>query len=268
MRTIYGCWVAGTIVGVLPLVSWNSPKLKENEWEWEICMFVQVVNHNFIKFIYVTTIIVPSIFIATAFIHIYFVSLKQIKNQIPEKSTTESNNAMQELFNSARKQDIKSTKILGLMVIIFMISWIPINTFNIIIIIKPHLKPPIILNNLFITISHLNSVINPVLYIYQFNNFKDALKSVLNSSKESQKKNNRDNIAHIYNSSNPIYMLKDKNMIQMLSLKVFESKSNSPDSSIASNLSTYISTHLENDEDKSVHQNNVESAKNNNEIKS
>ena len=67
------CWVAGAIVGFLPLFGWHNGS-SDNEG----CMFVEVMDYDYLVFLYFATIITPAIIMAAFYLHIYTVVIKQV----------------------------------------------------------------------------------------------------------------------------------------------------------------------------------------------
>ena len=68
------CWIAGTLVGFLPLLGWNAGK-KSNEK----CIFTEVMDYDYLVFLYFATIIFPALLIAAFYTHIYRVVVKQVR---------------------------------------------------------------------------------------------------------------------------------------------------------------------------------------------
>lgn len=68
------CWVAGSIVGFLPLFGWHAGVSENQE-----CLFVKVMDYNYLVFLYFATIITPAIILAAFYAHIYRVIVKQVK---------------------------------------------------------------------------------------------------------------------------------------------------------------------------------------------
>lgn len=71
------CWVAGTIVGFLPLFGWHVKP--ENEAEMS-CHFVKVMDYNYLVFLYFATIITPALLMLAFYTHIYRVIVKQVSS--------------------------------------------------------------------------------------------------------------------------------------------------------------------------------------------
>lgn len=67
------CWVAGTIVGFLPLFGWHA-----NVGHNQECLFVEVMDYDYLVFLYFATIITPALLMLAFYTHIYRVIIKQV----------------------------------------------------------------------------------------------------------------------------------------------------------------------------------------------
>lgn len=66
----------GLLIGFMPLMGWRAakgPKL-------DSCEFSLVMDYNYLVFLYLATIILPALFMATSYAHIYTVVIKQVSN--------------------------------------------------------------------------------------------------------------------------------------------------------------------------------------------
>ncbi|SPP89946.1 uncharacterized protein LOC117591455 isoform X2 [Drosophila guanche] len=187
------CWVAGTIVGFLPLFGWHADVAHNQE-----CLFVEVMDYDYLVFLYFATIITPALLMLAFYTHIYRVIIKQVRqivtmNPSSELSRRSSTAPMQvmpgrggahagtmlRVLGAARKRDVKATQNLSIIVLFFMICWIPLYTINCIKAFCPdcYVHPKLTL--FCIILSHLNSAVNPVLYAYHLKDFRAALKNLL-----------------------------------------------------------------------------------------
>ncbi|XP_041447572.1 melanopsin-B isoform X2 [Drosophila obscura] len=186
------CWVAGTIVGFLPLFGWHADVAHNQE-----CLFVEVMDYDYLVFLYFATIITPALLMLAFYTHIYRVIIKQVRqivtmNPASDLSRRSSTAPMQvmpgrgghagtmlRVLGAARKRDVKATQNLSIIVLFFMICWIPLYTINCIKAFCPdcYVHPKLTL--FCIILSHLNSAVNPVLYAYHLKDFRAALKNLL-----------------------------------------------------------------------------------------
>lgn len=86
---------------------------------------------------------------------------------------------MLRMLGDAQKRDIKATKILSIIVIFFIICWIPLYTINCIEAFCNDCQINDTLTSFCIILSHLNSAVNPFLYAYHLRDFRMSLKSYL-----------------------------------------------------------------------------------------
>lgn len=70
------CWIAGTLVGFLPLLGWNAGETNEHR-----CIFTKVMHYDYLVFLYFATIIFPALLIAAFYAHIYRVIVKQVSRK-------------------------------------------------------------------------------------------------------------------------------------------------------------------------------------------
>ncbi|XP_062124231.1 uncharacterized protein LOC133837473 isoform X1 [Drosophila sulfurigaster albostrigata] len=187
------CWVAGTIVGFLPLFGWHADVQHDQE-----CLFVEVMDYNYLVFLYFATIITPALLMLAFYTHIYRVIIRQVRqivtmNPASDLSRRSSTAQMQvttpgraghtgtmlRVLGAARKRDVKATQNLSIIVLFFMICWIPLYTINCIKAFCPdcYVHPKLTL--FCIILSHLNSAVNPVLYAYHLKDFRLALKNLM-----------------------------------------------------------------------------------------
>uniref|UniRef100_A0A1B0DPD3 G-protein coupled receptors family 1 profile domain-containing protein n=1 Tax=Phlebotomus papatasi TaxID=29031 RepID=A0A1B0DPD3_PHLPP len=150
------------------------------------------------------TIITPAIILVGFYAHIYRVILKQIRQIVTmnpggvssrrsssRKSTssstptlrtanhTSSGGTMLRVLGAAQKREVKATQNLSIIVLFFMICWIPLYTVNCIKAFCQDCNVPPMMTFIFIILSHLNSAVNPILYAYHLRDFRAALKSLL-----------------------------------------------------------------------------------------
>lgn len=67
------CWLCGMIIGFLPLFGWH-----EAYEEDFFCLFVEVMDYDYLVFLYITTIITPSILLIGFYVRIYQVIIRQV----------------------------------------------------------------------------------------------------------------------------------------------------------------------------------------------
>ncbi|KAF2898504.1 hypothetical protein ILUMI_07675 [Ignelater luminosus] len=151
------------------------------------CYFLKVMDPHYLVFLYFVTIITPALLLAAFYAHIYRVVLKQLRQIVtmnPENGTSTTGRThggtMLRMLGAQQKREVKATQNLSIIVLFFMICWIPLYTINFIL---AFCKDCFQVNSTFmlfcVILSHLNSAGNPLLYAYHLRDFRAALKCFL-----------------------------------------------------------------------------------------
>ncbi|XP_070157254.1 LOW QUALITY PROTEIN: adenosine receptor A2b [Polyergus mexicanus] len=182
------CWIAGTLVGFLPLFGWNAGETNDHR-----CIFTKVMDYDYLVFLYFATIIFPALLIAAFYAHIYRVIVKQLQQIVTVDSSGggtfrrlgglrlggshQTTGTMLRVLGAARKREVKATQNLSRIVLFFIVCWFPLYTINCVKAFCPKCEVNDLLMNFCIILSHINSVGNPLLYAYHLKDFRIALKN-------------------------------------------------------------------------------------------
>lgn len=85
---------------------------------------------------------------------------------------------MLRVLGAAQKREVKATQNLSIIVLFFIICWMPLYTINCVNAFFPD-SIGVVATDCCIILSHLNSAINPLLYAYHLRDFRAALKSLI-----------------------------------------------------------------------------------------
>ncbi|XP_076306454.1 adenosine receptor A2b-like [Tachypleus tridentatus] len=194
---ILGCWLSGNCIGFSPLFGWNSGSLSSGR-----CFFTNVMNYDFLVFLYFATIVYPTLLMAFFYAKIYIVVLRQVR-QISALEQAPSTYVVSSSFNrdilssttvplqqasSHSKRDISKAKKLSIIVLFFVICWLPLYTINCIQAFCHTCVPPSWLLDCFIVLSHANSAVNPFLYAYHMREFREVANRLICCLRRSQSK--------------------------------------------------------------------------------
>lgn len=72
---VFACWLAGFMLGFLPLLGWHDSKAASSG----ACLFLPVMKYSFLVFLYFATIVYPALLIAFFYVRIYSVVRKQLR---------------------------------------------------------------------------------------------------------------------------------------------------------------------------------------------
>ncbi|XP_026811509.1 adenosine receptor A2b-like [Rhopalosiphum maidis] len=181
------CWIMGLLIGFLPLMGWRAAKGPS----LDACEFSLVMDYSYLVFLYFATIILPALFMATSYAHIYTVVIKQIKQMTLLNGGQRGGNSPTKLrvLGAARKSEVKATQNLSIIVAFFAVCWMPLYTINCVQAFCDDCPVPASLMHGCIVLSHLNSAGNPLLYAYHLKDFRNAFKSLLLCKKSSRHRN-------------------------------------------------------------------------------
>ncbi|KAL6264829.1 hypothetical protein P5V15_004924 [Pogonomyrmex californicus] len=189
------CWIAGILVGFLPLFGWNTGQINDHR-----CIFTNVMDYNYLVFLYFATIIFPALLIAAFYAHIYRVIVKQLQQIVTMDPSdggggggtvrrlgvlrlggrgggNHHGGTMLRVLGAARKREVKATQNLSRIVLFFIVCWFPLYTINCVMAFCPGCEVDDFLMKFCIILSHINSVGNPLLYAYHLKDFRIALKN-------------------------------------------------------------------------------------------
>lgn len=171
------CWIMGLLIGFLPLMGWRAAKGPT----LDACEFSSVMDYNYLVFLYLATIILPALFMATSYAHIYTVVIKQIKQMTLLNGGQRGGNSPTKLrvLGAARKSEVKATQNLSIIVAFFAVCWMPLYTINCVQAFCDECPVPAYFMHGCIVLSHLNSAGNPLLYAYHLKDFRNAFRSLL-----------------------------------------------------------------------------------------
>lgn len=201
--TIVGCYVLGAVVGFLPLFGWNNV----SETPEGRCFFIPAMDYDFLVFIFFVTIAFPVLLMGFFYGSIYFVVKKQLRqishlgqlsgnisqttSQVniynvdsPSHHVQHTNHLHQShdsIVHPARihKREVKKAKNLFVIVLFFVICWVPLYLVNCIKAFCSVCDVPVWLMDCFIILSHANSAVNPFLYAYHLKDFREAIKKYI-----------------------------------------------------------------------------------------
>lgn len=92
---------------------------------------------------------------------------------------TQTTGTMLRVLGAAQKREVKATQNLSIIVLFFMICWIPLYTINCIKAFCSSCEIDLRITLSCIVLSHFNSAINPLLYAYHLRDFRLALKNFI-----------------------------------------------------------------------------------------
>lgn len=161
------CWLLSVLVGLVPLMGWNQHTGGSSYIE---CHFLAVMRKDYVVyFSFFTWILLPSIIMCTLYakiFHIMRTKLSQNSARLPDGGT---------VYPKA----YKTAKYMALLLFLFAVSWLPLGILNCVLHFCPSCTIPRSLVYLSILLSHANSAMNPAVYAFKIEKFKETCTFIL-----------------------------------------------------------------------------------------
>nr|XP_021123960.3 adenosine receptor A3 [Anas platyrhynchos]XP_038024136.1 adenosine receptor A3 [Anas platyrhynchos] len=161
------CWLLSVLVGLVPLMGWNQHMGGSSYIE---CHFLAVMRKDYVVyFSFFTWILLPSLIMCTLYakiFHIMRTKLSQNSARLPDGGT---------VYPKA----YKTAKYMALLLFLFAVSWLPLGILNCVLHFCPSCTIPRSLVYLSILLSHANSAMNPAVYAFKIEKFKETCTFIL-----------------------------------------------------------------------------------------
>ncbi|XP_070181094.1 adenosine receptor A2a-like [Littorina saxatilis] len=169
-------WVVAIFVGLIPTMGWNL-----GSDGFDQCSFDGVIDMSFMVYLIFFAITLPPLFfMLIIYLYIFHIIRKQqsrMVSQMPVLSRDQQRSKRQQ------KQEMRGSKWLAYVIILFALCWMPLHVCNCIKLFDMEHSPPRPVLLAAIVLSHANSFINPFLYAFRNSQFKCAMKRIIFSGR-------------------------------------------------------------------------------------
>ncbi|XP_073413378.1 adenosine receptor A3 [Dendrobates tinctorius] len=162
-------WIVSLIVGLVPMFGWNNrSKLRDEEKNYLKCEFERVMRMDYMVYFNIFGwVFLPLLIMVGLYIEIFYLIRKHLA-----KGT--SNAKGKGMFYG---KEYKTAKSLSIVLLLFLLSWMPLSIINCLILFSPSIKQSSVFQPAIffaILLSHANSAMNPIIYAFQIKKFKDS----------------------------------------------------------------------------------------------
>ncbi|XP_071382045.1 LOW QUALITY PROTEIN: adenosine receptor A2b [Centroberyx affinis] len=183
-------WILSFIIGLIPFLGWNGadnattsagptegPRgggdlLRSCEL---ICFFETVVDmHYMVYFNFFACVLLPLLIMLGIYLKIFTVARKQLR-QIELKCVGNGDSQHHGLL----KREIRAAKSLSIIVGLFAVCWLPVHILNCLTLFLQGAHKPDIVMYVAIILSHANSAVNPIIYAYRIQDFRNTFRKIL-----------------------------------------------------------------------------------------
>ncbi len=166
MIAIILSWLAGIVVGILPVLGWNmGPSNITDD-----CVFVFIMDYEYLVYgIFFGFFIPPLALIYASYSYIFYLVYKSTRASI--------NTAVKlQLSSNTVKTELRTAKKIFIIIILFTFCWMPLHIVNSITYYWNQTNVPTVI--IAVILSHANSAINPFIYVYGNAKFKVAFSKI------------------------------------------------------------------------------------------
>ncbi|XP_053703015.1 adenosine receptor A2b [Synchiropus splendidus] len=192
-------WILSFIIGLIPFFGWNKKSeacssnsseianstdsgLTANYCSGELlcscvrqCFFESVVDmHYMVYFNFFVCVLLPLLIMLGIYMKIFTVARKQLR-QIELKCVGNGDSHHHGLL----QREIRAAKSLSIIVGLFAICWLPVHILNCLTLFYKQLYKPDLVMYVAIILSHANSAVNPIIYAYRIQDFRNTFRKIL-----------------------------------------------------------------------------------------
>ncbi|XP_060941900.1 adenosine receptor A2b [Limanda limanda] len=191
-------WILSFIIGLIPFFGWNRkhsacsnnssgadnttnatlmPELSGGLLQSckLTCFFEIVVDmHYMVYFNFFICVLLPLLIMLGIYLKIFTVARKQLRKiELKCVGNGDSHN------HGLLQKEIRAAKSLSIIVGLFAFCWLPVHILNCLTLFYGGLKKPEIVMYVAIILSHANSAVNPIIYAYRIQDFRDTFRKIL-----------------------------------------------------------------------------------------
>ncbi|XP_055519529.1 adenosine receptor A1-like [Leucoraja erinacea] len=167
---IFGSWALAVVIGLVPLMGWRKAATPN-----ETCIFYNIIDQTYmVYFNFILCMLLPLLAMFVIYAKIFTEARRQIR-RIAERHV---NISVEEKRRRVVRKELRTATSLFILLFCFTLSWIPIHILNCIELFCPHYHIPTPLMLATIILSHANSVVNPIVYVFRIRTFWDAFRDL------------------------------------------------------------------------------------------
>ncbi|XP_078674130.1 adenosine receptor A2b-like isoform X2 [Branchiostoma floridae x Branchiostoma belcheri] len=168
--TIAGTWAAAAVIGLVPMV-WHR-----SQDAFTCCYFEDVINMSYmVYFNFFGTVLPPLVLAAAIYTRVFLIARSQLK----KISKLNIGLSSRDRRRAQIQREVRVAVSLAMVVGAFAASWLPLHIINCVNFFTTTLRVPHQLVLSAIVLSHANSAVNPVIYTWRLEEFRNAFKAIL-----------------------------------------------------------------------------------------
>uniref|UniRef100_F6UEL2 G-protein coupled receptors family 1 profile domain-containing protein n=1 Tax=Xenopus tropicalis TaxID=8364 RepID=F6UEL2_XENTR len=171
---ILGTWFLAAITGLMPLMGWRKSFPPNSE-----CLFNSLISESYMVYLIFFGCVIPPL---AAMLVLYARIFLEIRKQIRQIAEWEVEMSRRRRRRRIVVKELRMATSLFIVVFCFVICWLPIHLLNVVRLFFPSCVVPedIILSA--VILSHVNSALNPIIYVFRMSSFRRAVEAILSCS--------------------------------------------------------------------------------------
>uniref|UniRef100_A0A8C3RSF1 G-protein coupled receptors family 1 profile domain-containing protein n=1 Tax=Chelydra serpentina TaxID=8475 RepID=A0A8C3RSF1_CHESE len=166
LLAIVSSWVLATFIGALPLMGWHKPFLPDGP-----CNFNAFIEDTYeVYFNFVACMLVPLIIMLVLYGRIFLEAKRQIR-KVAEREVDVSRQARR---RRVLRKELRLATSLFIVLFCFALCWLPLHIIDTLRLVCPGCPVPGPLVLATVVLSHANSAVNPVVYVFRMRSFRQA----------------------------------------------------------------------------------------------
>nr|UXN85838.1 A0 adenosine receptor [Squalus acanthias] len=164
-------WVLAVIIGLVPLMGWRKIPMAD-----ERCLFDNVIDETYmVYFNFICCMLLPLLIMFVIYGKIFL----EVKKQIRRIAERHINISAEEKRRKIIRKEVQTATSLFIVLFCFTLSWIPLHILNCVKLSCPSCDIPASLMLTTVILSHINSVVNPIVYVFRIKSFWDAFEDIV-----------------------------------------------------------------------------------------
>ncbi|KAM3910573.1 adenosine receptor A1-like [Leptodactylus fuscus] len=167
-------WMLAALTGLMPLMGWRKPFPPESE-----CLFSSLISESYMVYLIFFGCVIPPL---VAMLVLYARIFLEIRRQIRQIAEWAVDMSRRRRKRRIVVREFRMATSLFLVVFCFVVCWFPIHILNVIRLFCPKCTVPTDLVLTAVILSHANSALNPVIYVFRMRTFRRAIETTLSCS--------------------------------------------------------------------------------------
>ncbi|XP_036393311.1 adenosine receptor A2b-like [Megalops cyprinoides] len=191
-------WILSLAIGLIPFLGWNEKQsahcvhgnasgarnASAGARSCQMnCYFESVVDMHYMVYVnFFGCVLPPLLIMLVIYAKIFAVARQQlhrIKQKCPDSGSGGGGGGSGAGSHSLLQREIRAAKSLSIIVGLFALCWLPVHVLNCLTVFYSRLHKPPSVMYLAIVLSHANSVVNPIIYAYRIQDFRNTFRRIL-----------------------------------------------------------------------------------------